>query len=515
MRYTTARRGLAGLGVVTALLAVTAAPAFAATPQLRAYLPDATIAVGTPGVYGSPIIYASEPTVLEGLTATFDLSGLSGVAEVSADDTGSEHCASQSAERIVCTMPFEIGVGEWGTTGEFNVLIAPAKGAAEGATGKLKVTVEAAGLAPVSHEAKIRVGEGVDLAAGRETIEVKSRPGGSFTGPLALRNVGETDADGAVAVFFNDYGIRATDRHSNCTYEGEELRTCTFDQTFAAGVEYDGELAYRLGEDTYAPGAQAGEVIWLTVAEFEDFAAYLDSLGVSIGSAGSGDALSLAEAGTLRANGVQADVDPSNNWSTLLVNVKGNNGVDLAAVGDELTGAAGATVTATVGLVNNGPATADSSRSGGPVTNVEVRVPAGTTAVEVPDNCVPFKGAEDDGEAGQPGKSLYRCWASSLVKAGDGELMDFELRIDKVIANAAGLVTVNAKCLCEGRQEDLDASNDVAKILINPSGGAGGGGGLPITGAPTVSLIVVGTLLLLGGAVGFLAARRRRVRFTA
>ena len=97
--------------------------------------------------------------------------------------------------------------------------------------------------------------------------------------------------------------------------------------------------------------------------------------------------------------------------------------------------------------------------------------------------------------------------------------MTFGLRIDEVMPNATGTVTINAKCECEGIAGDLDPSNDVAKIVINPTGGTGGGEGddpgLPLTGAATTSLIAVGVALVLAGAVGFVVARRRRVRFVA
>ena len=136
----------------------------------------------------------------------------------------------------------------------------------------------------------------------------------------------------------------------------------------------------------------------MTPAEFEDFSAYLADLGISFGQPGTGGVLELAEAEALRSRRVQADTDPSNNWTSVYVQVQGKQFADLAAVGASLTGEQGDVVEAEVGLTNKGPATLDSSRSGDSITRVDVKIPVGTTAVEVPEECVPFDGKDVDGE---------------------------------------------------------------------------------------------------------------------
>lgn len=140
------------------------------------------------------------------------------------------------------------------------------------------MTFSAPGFDAVSHDAKIRVGEGVDLAAGPGT-KVSAAPGGKFTSALKVSNTGETTAKGASVVFYNDYGILADKHYSNCTYVDDTLRSCHFDEDLAPDATYGVNLAYRLGKDTYAPGSQVGEIVWMTPAEFEDYEAYLDSAG--------------------------------------------------------------------------------------------------------------------------------------------------------------------------------------------------------------------------------------------
>jgi LPXTG-motif cell wall-anchored protein len=255
----------------------------------------------------------------------------------------------------------------------------------------------------------------------------------------------------------------------------------------------------------------------MTSAEYEDFAEYLENVGVSPGKPGTGPELTLAVDD--RARAPQVDTDPENNWSSYAVTVTGSNGTDLAAIGDKLTGAAGDEVTANVGLRNNGPATLDDP-SGASVTYLRVDVPPGTTVISASRSCQPIKG-EGLGQPGEAGGSSYHCYSSIRSIAGEEETYEFTLRIDEVVANAKGSVEVNVPCPCGGFDDDLKPANDTAAILVNATGGGGGGGEdgdggtLPITGAQTGLIAGVGGLLLAVGVGGFVLARRRRTRFVA
>src|SRR3712207_8392714 len=63
-------------------------------------------------------------------------------------------------------------------------------------------------------------------------------------------------------------------------------------------------------------------------------------------------------------------------------------------------------------------------------------------------------------------------------------------------------------CECEGFVGDLDPANDIATIVVNPAGGAGGG--LPVTGPAARLFVGIGAALLLIGAVGFAVTRDRK-----
>ncbi|GIJ33964.1 LPXTG cell wall anchor domain-containing protein [Micromonospora sediminimaris] len=519
------RRRLAGLGVAGALIAAVATPATPASAEeseisLGVYFGDTTIAAGSPGKIDSPILFASSTVVVHDLTVRYDFTGLAGKATVT-PEYDADYCSTPEPNVLVCTDPFEVELYEGGFGGLYSVVIAPTKDAKDGDEGTVKVSLSATGYTAVTHEARVRIGEGVDLAAGPET-EHSGKPGTSFTVPLRVGNPGETVAKGAVAVFYNDYGIQADKQYANCTYEGSWLRTCHFDRALEPRTSYVATLPYRIAKDAFAPGFDYGEILWLTPAEFEDYEAYVKSRGATIGKPGTGGELLLDEAGpSIAARSFQADTQPDNNWSSLGVTVTGKNSTDLEAVGDEVSGAKGDEVVATVGFRNNGPATLDYGRSGSSVTNMQVEIPTGTSAVKVPDNCSPVRGENEWGEPGEPGASLYRCYTSWFIKAGDAETMEFGLRIDKVVPNATGEVKVNVACQCDGGfYADLKPANDAAKLVVNPSGGQGGDGGgdggeLPITGANTALIAGVGGVLLAAGVAGFVLARRRRTHFTA
>ncbi|WP_027660560.1 LPXTG cell wall anchor domain-containing protein [Salinispora fenicalii] len=512
------RRWLAGIGLAGALVA-TATPAAAAETDitLGVYFDNVTLAAGSAGKDRSSTISASAPVTLQDLTVQYDFSDLAGKVDVSSASLGND-CTTPEPHVLRCVEPLAQHIED--SRGAYRVLLVPIAAAANGDEGMLKVSFSAKGFSPVTHEATVRVGTGVDLVAGAEH-ELSAAPGETFTEPLTVSNMGEVTADGAVAFFDHDYGIRADQRFSNCNYDGDHLVFCRFDEKLTSGASYSAPLTHTLGADTYAPSSLHGNVYWQTPAEFEAYEARLHHLGISLGEPGTGGKLTLTEQNrTQSAREPQADTDPSNNWSYISISATGENGTDLEAIGAELSGEKDAEIHATIGFRNNGPATLNYSRPGSSVTYLEVDIPQGTTAVGVPDNCAPIQG-DQLGDRGEPGAAKYHCYAPIISKVGEQETYDFTLRIDEVIADAAGAVRVNVPCQCDGGfYDDIKPANDEAAILVNASGGSGGGGdgadpSLPITGDSTLRVVGLGGLLLAIGAAGFVVARRRRNSFVA
>jgi LPXTG-motif cell wall-anchored protein len=232
-------------------------------------------------------------------------------------------------------------------------------------------------------------------------------------------------------------------------------------------------------------------------------------MGGDVGLPGTGGVLELIEVDTFSAANIEADTDPTNNWTALFLSVTGQNRTDLAAIGDTITGAEGDEAAAVVGIRNNGPATIDRSRVGSSAAVVHVTVPPGTTAIEVPSACQPqTEDGQIVGAPGDPGQPRYICAGTAMIlPAGETVTFELTLRIDEVIPDAAGTVGILQRCLCDALppEIDVDHSNNVAKILVNPTEPE-----LPDTGNRVGLIAALGVLLLLLGTTAVVLALRRR-----
>ncbi|MEU5903642.1 LPXTG cell wall anchor domain-containing protein [Micromonospora sp. NPDC047467] len=511
-------RWIAGLGVAGALVAASATPAVAAASATEPYFQDATLAVGSAPTTRTLFLYSDEPTVLTDVSVRYDYRSLAN--KITVAPANGQPCAVPEPGVLVCTEPGDVVLHEMVPPGSGiyrnatkQVRIAATEDAQLGDSGDVAVSFQAAGERRGSYTARVRVGEGVDLAGGPFTDHA-SKPGGTFTVPLAVTNVGDTTVKGFAAVFDLAYSIRTKDRFSNCLYSDDHLVSCQFDEEIPVGEGLATTLNLELAKDTYAPSNQSGYAQFMTTADFEDLTRVRDAAGARTATRGGGPKLTLTEAPNRMRQADQTDVGPGYDYTGWTIKTTGTNGTDLAAIGDTLKGGAGAVVTATVGFRNNGPATLDKvNEDYEAATHVDVELPPGTTAVEVPDSCTLRQGTR-----------TYLCGSEMLLVAGRAYTMEFRLRIDKVISNARGAVRVNAPCECPGGggfADDITPANDRALIVVNAvsGGGAGGGdgdgGSLPITGSPTGLIAGLGALLLVVGVGGYLLARRRTTRFSA
>lgn len=467
MRGTTARL-LAALGIAGTLI-VGVAPASAQARQvtLGVFTTDTTIGVAADGMVKSPYLSASELVELQQPTMTFDASDLAGQV-VLTEWPYEVDCTSPAPAVLECRSRYSLHVGPAPGNVLYSVLVKPTAAATAGASGRLRVTVTAAGFAPVTHESRLRVGEGVDLAADVEDVRVAVKPGANFSAPAPVRNDGATVAEGVVAVLAQPYAIRPRTSHRNCDYHNGQLLACHFDTALQPGARYVASVAYTLRKDTLAPGEQSAAYGWMTPAEYEDLITEQRYHGIPVGSPGTGAPLPLKRVATAaRAGKPQVDT-VSNNHGRIAVAVTGRNGADLAGIGDTVSGGAGAVVRAVVGLVNRGPATVEQTVDTQPVTTVKVSVPAGTTVVGVPPGCFREPYSEWDPRSNEPGARTYYCDSSTFLLAGRRETFAFSLRIDRVLPNATGTAQVNPVCECPVFRGDTKPANDTAKIRVNP-----------------------------------------------
>ncbi|MFG3703119.1 LPXTG cell wall anchor domain-containing protein [Micromonospora sp. NPDC047670] len=511
------RRWLAGLGVAGALVAASATPAVAEEPgdELLLYANNVLVAPG--GEARSVTLYAFAEVLPEKLTLTIDRGKVDGFAEVVLGDR-MPGC-TEAGPVITCALD-----GTEITDYLVNLNVTAKDSAAPGDRGELALSVAAKGMPTATARSTIEVGEGVDLKAER-SLELAGDPGATVKAPLTVANVGESRARGAVLLLATTPGLTPARRHSNCSYLsefGSNFAQCHFDEELPPGaaLQLNDSSALTIASDAWAPGRQYGQAIWFAKGDWEQFIA--DFSGADW-EKGSGSALKLVPAPASRARAVkQTDKDTTNNVAEIDATVTGDQRADVAAGGAEVVGAAGRTVTAKVGFVNNGPAAVNSYAPGELLTGALVTVPAGATVVDAPEQCSPGTAEEPTGWYGEPGGRVYFCEWFELLHKGESAVFEFGFRIDEVGGAPGSVRLLHFGPGEPGQAADLNPENDTAALVVKAATGGGGGGGnggddpeLPITGESTGLIAGLGGLLLVAGAGGYLVAKRRRTRFVA
>jgi hypothetical protein len=408
---------LVGLG-----LAPGTAHATGSDPYVSTFL-DRTITIGADGAPGKTVeawivgVNALHPTV------TFDLSGLAGVAVA----TFPADCRGTGPVRT-CELPNE-------ADGEVDVRVpialSPATGAEAGAQATLRYTTAADNVLPTPAQSTVVIGDGVDLqlafhVADRGTVA----PGTVTAFPVTFTNRGNRAARGfTVSLEFTHGIVPATYR--NCRYAGSashHVVTCTFPQDVGPGQQVDLTLDATAGRD--ALGYQSVDI-------------------------------------TVLATG-GADLDPYDNSGVAQWTVP--NTYDVAALGAAKTGKAGANVTATVGVRNNGPGALDNSLYNEPVRHFVVTAPPGTTVTRAPSSCAGLYTDPDgnltEAEPGKAGYTRYRCGPDvDFLGVGATLTVTFSLKIIKVIKGATGSVSAQDPLVTQ--DPDTDPANDTAQLTVN------------------------------------------------
>ncbi|HEX6682463.1 MAG TPA: hypothetical protein VF062_06685 [Candidatus Limnocylindrales bacterium] len=502
----------AALAAALAGLPISAAGAAqSAAVDIGVFLPNALVSPGSDGTIVRVHATASEAVTLHNFKLEVDLSDLAGVATVTPDFTGPGQECETTATSITCvTDSFTIfSLGSASLTPPLKVR--PASGAALGANGTWTATISADGVAPVSTESQVSVVEGVDLGVPPAPTGLKATPGSQVDIPLDINNVGQTTADGAVVWFASDYPITFGKQYSNCTYAEGQLRSCAFDEQLTPGGSYTTSepVPFKLRPDTAAPGNAAFQILWLTKADFEVLKQ--GSRPAFFGQPGTGGKLALVAKPELRS-AAQTDINRTNDSMTVEVEVEGDNDADLAAIGGSASGAVGHLVAINAGLRNLGPATFDVGSVGGGAGVVVITLPPGTGLTEMPAGCWAMKRLGDDALADTDPDNLQTRFLQcrneeSVFLAGTETFFPLKLRIDQVIAGAAGTVQAPTEN-CEGCREDKNPANNTANIVLNAPA-------LPTTGVQTGLIAGAGVLLALVGAAAFVLGRRRTLKFVA
>ena len=408
----------------------------------------------------------------------------------------------------------------------------PTAAAKAGDTGAITYTATASDATTVTGRTDVLVG-GPKLVARPYPALKGIAPGGVFERTPAFANTGTAPADKGVMLMVQDSeGVSLARDHSNCHYsERPDVGAwCRFDTPVAAGTAYetDAPLRYTAAKDTMY--GYNSYVVWPVGGTAPD----------------SFDPSDFPATGTGAPLGLKSVAAGSGFTGSGYGTFATTQHADYQALGDTVEGKVGKTVSITLGVRNNGPGWMnfrwmDTENSG----TFVVTPPAGTTITGVPGpgeqgdpgpqwNCTPRKA----------GAKSYTCDISSTdFRPGNSVTQEFRVRIDRVVPGARG--GVRAVENAEYPNRDDDASNDSAAITVkatgsatsspspsasasasptatataSPSGSGAGtgngtttGGGLAATGADGV-LLRAGTaaLLVTGGALVFLAARRSRL----
>ncbi|MER7003941.1 LPXTG cell wall anchor domain-containing protein [Dactylosporangium sp. NPDC000555] len=502
--------------------------AFAAAPAGSAHADEAPrftvsavseIAIGSDGI-GKTIFYDATAVNAANPRFTIDVSQIAAFATLTPID---DDLCKSAGGKVTCALPS-------GSYDNFLVafILAPTGGAKVGAKGALSLVAKAGNTAEAATVTKVAVADGFDLVAiDGSDGEQPAKPGDDVWITATYVNEGNRDADGSAFTFWFDSAF-VPDEYDGCTYtdwkSGVEV-TCPLGESLKPG---EGVSFVTEGGSGQTQGFHAK--ITADAARYHrvDFIAdpsaggleLAQSLRSKVGSkkATGGRKFSAAAKSRPQTRGRSVELNGYDNHADTEFRVA--NTIDIAGIGATAAGGAGDVVKVKIGAKNVGKGTVDAHYAGGdPSWRYYLVVPDGAEVVSVPDECAGLWREGDTNHAEHvAGKRFYECVnRDELFSPGKSATVEFGLKITQVIAGATGTVSFQHPLLPEVVSKDDNPANDLAEVVLNPAGvggvggGSGGGGALPLTGAQTGLVIVVGAALLAGGAILFVLTRRRPV----
>jgi hypothetical protein len=487
------RRLLATGAAAVAAFALIPTPAHAAG-RVDAQFDDLTIgADGAPGKVFP--LYASADEVSDG-KLTLDLSGLSGIATVSfpLDAPACKVTAASAA----CDLPD-------GFSGIIPVKLVPGAGAKAGVEAEVTVTTSGTGIEPTTLTTKITVKSGADLVTLDKGGEKNVKIGDAVSLPAGVANVGDQTAPSLAFTFWMTHGV-TPEKFSDCAYADDDVTggtyvLCEVPLPVKPGEAFEVEGGFPA---TVAKDAHSTERGMTIVDVGGDLSEALGKLSFKKGTGGR--TLKLVPA-TAKQRAAVAEIDEGDNWSDMAWFVSGTT-IDLAPQSANLVGKVGDTVTANLGVKNNGPASRNSVSSGEAVVVYAVTVPAWAKAVKVPADCngIVKVGDQYESHPGKAGYAYYICRPDQyFIGVGQTIALPFAFEI-KAETGEDGKISLST--IDSTDYSDANNANNDAKITLNA---AGGGGGLPVTGVQVGVFAGVGAALVAAGVLVFFLARRRRL----
>ena len=254
-----------------------------------------------------------------------------------------------------------------------NLVVRAKKSATPDQRGEITFTVTDRDGGSATHHSSVSIGEGVDLAGIEQGLQLTGALGGTLDVPLTVANRGEKTVHDVVLYFEGGYGFGPSKRYKNCEYSPTDAFrhafACRFPNTIEPGgaARLDSSFGFTVPADDSAPNGHTGSARWHTPADWEEFQSFNPA---RLGQQGTEGELRLEPLG-LQSRSRQTDINDQNGSTVMRLQVSGDQGAEVAALGTPATatGKVGATVPLKVGYVNNGPAAVTSTepRISGPV----------------------------------------------------------------------------------------------------------------------------------------------------
>ena len=406
---------VAGSAVVgLAATGLPAAHAAAQPPSLWSAFASPVLAPGTPGktfqhqIGGS----AATPTTFTGVTVTYDVSGLAGVATL----TPQSGKCSTSGTRITCHVGSfsAVQIGGGPSTAPYSgaeylpVKLTPTAAAVAGATGTVAATVSANSVAASSSTITVSLADGPDLQFNTPTPSFQAVPvgaGSAYYRAVKFTNVGNRAALGVtVEIEADGYGLDVPEVHDNCQYSASSTAYCYIPDRVAPGAT-----------ETLSPTIEVlttTDLMWegLRITVVPGYAA------LPIHTVGTGKPFVLKDASGAAQNPVtgqttQTNLDYFDSVAYLDLRVDGA-AADIAATADIYWSDPGQYQLALVPF-NNGPGYIQLGRSGDLTVTGDVLFPAGVTVTNVPNNWQQVANST-------PGVTEYQFNAGNHIPTGSG-----------------------------------------------------------------------------------------------
>ncbi|CAM5658269.1 hypothetical protein STAFG_2727 [Streptomyces afghaniensis 772] len=452
-------RRLLGAALVSCALAaagVGAGPAYAQENQLWISAPYETVLPGADADGGarerSLAVEVSRDVADDRVPAgrlTVDVSEIASFARVA----WPANCEPESEVRAVCEVPEMPAGTERVPAAAFGLRALP--GADVGASGYVRYSAVAGEATSHPAETRVGVGNGPDLGLSQADYQHGLRPGSRTSVRATLSNSGNRTAERTLLWLNASYGLRFEQRHTNCEYRDHDTgrsALCVLDEAVAPGQGYALNTGLGVGRNALY------ERFDHSVHPYSD-EALEEMRGDWTWTRGTGAELDLRPVAAARAAAADPDIDPQDNYRTVMLNAR--NTADLKLGGSRVGGAAGDTVTARVTVHNRGPAWVASLGAGAAVATVRFQAPEGTTVMGLPEeDCWP---SEDPASP-----TTYYCKTPIYLHDKASYTFEIPLRIDRVVRGARTTVaTVNDDSELSIREFDPNLRNNSARIVVN------------------------------------------------